>query len=762
MAETFLPPVVARLAADISEFQAKMGEARGEMDATANKGSSAFQKLAGVGKVALIATAALAIGVGVESIKMADEFEAAHARLETAVKNSGVKMESLTKTIDLQHSSFEKLGYSNDQYEAALARLTQATNDPKKALGEMGVVADLAAARHMDLEAAATLVGKVAQGNTAPLKRLGIDLGLAAGGAKATAAAHTALEKAQTAQQVAQDKLNVAVKAHGATSKQATDAQAAYLKATAAVDAGQKKLTATTNAGGDAIAALGRRFDGAANDQAKTFHGQLMALEAGAKDMAITIGMWLIPKLQEVASVLMDGAHWLMEHKTIMLALAGVIGGFLVTAMAAFIALKIASVVQNIAKAFGMLVSMGAKVIGFFTADTVAQEADTVAAVENAAAHEAAAASMEASGAAMAGSEAAGAGLMASLGPLALGIAAVAAVGYGLYSAFNDASTEELLLGDITKKLSADMLSHGGNVKRLTDDYTYLNAAGKALGDRAAVLKSEHETFGQVLQKQPQYAENYLAAMAAAGMQTDKFTSQMQNSASWMKWHQQSVLDDANAELHLSDTKAHLAEVQANATHTTSDSQHAILEELDAVVKNSDAHNVAATAHDRAKAAADAQRGALLDLKSQFPDLAAWIQTMIDKLNNIPTQKNVRISAQYDAAIADVMAGQGGFSWGVPHSAAGNYFPSGGLSWVGEQGPELRYIPPGGGIIPNDVSMGLAGGGGNVTLAVTLHASTAAGHDSQAGNQILEQLMVAIQRSGMAAQLRQALGIPSS
>lgn len=44
-------------------------------------------------------------------------------------------------------------------------------------------------------------------------------------------------------------------------------------------------------------------------------------------------------------------------------------------------------------------------------------------------------------------------------------------------------------------------------------------------------------------------------------------------------------------------------------------------------------------------------------------------------------------------------------------SAGGNRFPVGGLSWVGEEGKELVYVPPGGEVFSNPDSMRMAGGG---------------------------------------------------
>jgi phage-related protein len=64
--------------------------------------------------------------------------------------------------------------YTKTQLMTALATLTQTTGSAGKGLKLLGLSADLARAKNMDLTKAAQLVGKVAMGNTTVLKRYGI------------------------------------------------------------------------------------------------------------------------------------------------------------------------------------------------------------------------------------------------------------------------------------------------------------------------------------------------------------------------------------------------------------------------------------------------------------------------------------------------------------------------------------------------------------------------------------------------------------
>lgn len=345
MAEGFLPPVVAKLVADISEFSAKMGEAGAEMKKAESEGKSHFQNLAGVGKAALLGVGVAAVAIGTESVHLADQWEAAHARLESSFKAAGTTVEKFSKQIGAQGKTFENLGVNHTDYEASLARLTQATNNPAAALKNMGVVADIAAARHISLEQAATLVGKVMQGNTTVLKRMGIDLGGAAGGATKTAAAQAALAKQQEKLTRATEVLNAS------TSKNHAQAYDKYVIAQQAVAAAQQKVTDTQNAGAVAIDALGKRFGGSAQTQAKTFAGEMKALEAKVQDIGIAIGRFLIPWLQKLAGYLLEGAQWLQKHKLAAEVLAGVLAGAFAIAITAYIASMVAAAAATLTAA---------------------------------------------------------------------------------------------------------------------------------------------------------------------------------------------------------------------------------------------------------------------------------------------------------------------------------------------------------------------------------------------------------------------------
>lgn len=104
----------------------------------------------------------------------AAEDEAAFVRLETAVTATGQSYATYAANLDKAIVGAQRLSFSDDAAADALATLTAQTQDAAEAQQLLGVSMDLARGKHIDLGTAATIVGKVAQGNTAILQRYGI------------------------------------------------------------------------------------------------------------------------------------------------------------------------------------------------------------------------------------------------------------------------------------------------------------------------------------------------------------------------------------------------------------------------------------------------------------------------------------------------------------------------------------------------------------------------------------------------------------
>lgn len=95
MAEGFLPPVVAVLLGNITDFTAKMGEAKGEMASV--EGSAG--KLGAVGKTALLGVAAGAVAIGVESVSMASKFQSTMQLIATQAHAGQQEVDNMSKAV---------------------------------------------------------------------------------------------------------------------------------------------------------------------------------------------------------------------------------------------------------------------------------------------------------------------------------------------------------------------------------------------------------------------------------------------------------------------------------------------------------------------------------------------------------------------------------------------------------------------------------------------------------------------------------------
>lgn len=155
----------------ISETFSKLGQAvGGEVGEIADKAGELFEGLGEAGgkklsqKLAIGGTAIA--GIGAALVAMGDKDKAAEQQLETAVENAGGNWEELEGKIKSADKQLAKYGDTTAQTDDALTTLTNATKSPEKALDNLGVAADLAAAKHIRLNDAAVLVGKGITGSS--------------------------------------------------------------------------------------------------------------------------------------------------------------------------------------------------------------------------------------------------------------------------------------------------------------------------------------------------------------------------------------------------------------------------------------------------------------------------------------------------------------------------------------------------------------------------------------------------------------------
>jgi hypothetical protein len=139
--------------------------------------------LGGVGLGAgLGAFSAISSGVGMvtdalaDSVKKAIEEQAGMERLGAALKANIPAWNGNTDAIEKVIAEREKLAFSDGDQRDSLALLVGITHDATKALDLQRQAMDLARLRGISLSDASTILGKVYSGNTAILKRYGIQV----------------------------------------------------------------------------------------------------------------------------------------------------------------------------------------------------------------------------------------------------------------------------------------------------------------------------------------------------------------------------------------------------------------------------------------------------------------------------------------------------------------------------------------------------------------------------------------------------------
>jgi hypothetical protein len=109
-----------------------------------------------------------------KSFEAGVDLDQATSQLNAQMKANHETVKAYSSGINKMNSQLERVGFTNAESEEAMARLSRAAGNSSVALKYMGLTADLAAAKHVSLSAAALVVGKVIQGSTTALNRYGI------------------------------------------------------------------------------------------------------------------------------------------------------------------------------------------------------------------------------------------------------------------------------------------------------------------------------------------------------------------------------------------------------------------------------------------------------------------------------------------------------------------------------------------------------------------------------------------------------------
>ena len=326
MAE-FLPPVVLELKAKATELYAELDHVKKAVSDTADSTMTSGEKLKNgftnhAGAIALAGGAIIGVSAGI-AIEAAATAEVVEAQLKVSIENAGGSMEELEPKIQGLVGTMRDFGFTNEDTNAALSTMTIALKDPEKAMGAMSVAADLARTKHMSLNDASLLVAKAMEGQTRPLKALGIDLPIHAANAAKVADAQNKLAEAQ-------DKANAILAAYPDAADPASAAHEKYLKATADVSKAQEDLTVKQAAGDEIMKELSGRIHGAASAFGDTLQGKIEQTKAGFGELAEKIGYALLPFVKLLVDGLTQFAKWAEANPVLFNIILGIVGALTV------------------------------------------------------------------------------------------------------------------------------------------------------------------------------------------------------------------------------------------------------------------------------------------------------------------------------------------------------------------------------------------------------------------------------------------------
>jgi len=290
----------------------------GELGNVISEVGDGFEKLGEKGKK-LEAIGGILTGVGVGLTAMGAKEKQATDQLNQAVIDSGHSVEEYKDKFEKAVKTQENYNHSAEDTKAALQKMTQATGDPSKALANMGLVANLAAAQHVSLADAAGMVDKIMSGKGArTLAQYGITMPKATNAAvdltKATRAHEVAVNQVASAEgkyKLLQDQLSVKKKVTIADNDRLAIAQQKIVSAQTNLNLSDQKLAQAhadaANAGKaqkDVIDQLSKKIDGQAKASVNNLGSQFDILKTKALDATAAFGQKFGPAITAAGPVM--------------------------------------------------------------------------------------------------------------------------------------------------------------------------------------------------------------------------------------------------------------------------------------------------------------------------------------------------------------------------------------------------------------------------------------------------------------------------
>jgi len=266
------------------------------------------------------------------SIGEAAASEQAFKNLAEAVKRSGASWTDVEgKTRDYLAQLQKTTVYSDEALAGMVERLLTFGMTYDQAMTAAGTALDLAAAKHMDLESAAGLMGKAFMGNTTILQRYGIDIqtskeasaalkdaitiladGIKTGGENLQGFSSTLAEAGitlTTTEGKMRGAKDIAEELIGAFQSGTIDAEAFdQIMGELGVTIDTSKLKAADFP--TVMAALNEQFGGAAQEQAKTYAGIQERLKNATSELGEKIGGMVLPALAGMTEAMIPVVDW--------------------------------------------------------------------------------------------------------------------------------------------------------------------------------------------------------------------------------------------------------------------------------------------------------------------------------------------------------------------------------------------------------------------------------------------------------------------
>ena len=295
------------LGGEFGEILARIGEGFDQIGEHGTKSVSRLMTTAGI----------VGAGLGAALTAMGSAPTQAHEQLATAIENTGGSMSQYQEEIEKTIKANENFGFSDVETQQSLQRLTEATGDPKQALEEMGVTANIAASRHLKLTDAATMVAKTLGGSTKLFKLYGISVDSATLAHKNLESAQKSQQKAADTVQKAEEKYQAFLDAHkGKPLTSSEQDKAATLQAKIA-DAQDKLKLSTQNLAAakdrdakashavvDGLDAVAKKTSGQAAAAVDNFTGRIEVVRTKVTDWAADMGAKLGPGIMAVSTVI--------------------------------------------------------------------------------------------------------------------------------------------------------------------------------------------------------------------------------------------------------------------------------------------------------------------------------------------------------------------------------------------------------------------------------------------------------------------------